>query len=614
MDQAAELAGWLVPAAVAVGLAVVAYVLASGVYKHVICLKYLFGGWKAIVPIVSALPAALGVFLLILVFAIMDGFVEKTRQMIRGTLSDVIVDASLSGLPYYDEYIERIERMPDVEGATPVIRTYAICRIKPPGSELRLVRPCMLIGVKPAEKARMGRFLQYLQRQGTDDEVASEETRSRRGSGVTRPTADSSDPPALPTEPPDDPRKLLEVPEPLREWRRKEGLPQRPGAIAGTGLIGRPVSVEMEETLPAAIGLRVLSWAVTAAAAVAALVVWRASRRRPGRLGWTVATLCCGGGTVLLAFAAVGLQLFYWGKTERVTWEKVIDHPLIAYGEDFVAGTIPIRPSGAMDLGPGGIPKPSYQQIVLVDRFKSGYWESDSTHLYVDFEVGQRMAGMAAVPPEGDDPGRPARASQVQIRLRPGADAEAVAKEIHAAWYILLAGKRLDDPPMVVVNTWETQQRTVLGVVRMERDITVLMLGVMLIGFGILTSLISYVMVFIKSRDVGIMKAVGASDAGVGSLFLGYGFVIGAMGTAVGLTLALLMLTYLDPIETYVNHVLDREVFPRDVYYFEQIPRTLSAAWAAGVCIGVLALSTLASLAGGLLAALKQPVETLRYE
>ena len=82
------------------GLAAV--LLATPVYKHIICLRYLFAGWKAVVPLVSALPAALGVFLLILVFAIMDGIVRETREMTRGTLADIIVDAHMEGMPYYD--------------------------------------------------------------------------------------------------------------------------------------------------------------------------------------------------------------------------------------------------------------------------------------------------------------------------------------------------------------------------------------------------------------------------------------------------------------------------------------------------------------------------------
>ena len=74
------------------------------------------------------------------------------------------------------------------------------------------------------------------------------------------------------------------------------------------------------------------------------------------------------------------------------------------------------------------------------------------------------------------------------------------------------------------------------------------------------------------------------------------------------------MLHYLDAIEIWVNQTLRVDVFSREMYYFDRIPRNISPAWCAAVSLAVLALSTLASAVGGLLAALKQPVEALRYE
>ncbi len=166
---------WAVAAVAGAALVVVgavAFLLTTAVYKHIICLKYLFSGWKAVVPIVSALPAALGVFLLVLVFAIMDGFANETREMTRGTLSDIIVDAHLEGMPYYDDYISRIRHIEGVEAATPVIQTFALACIQPhrqdaPGVQVvykPVVKVCQLIGIQPDEKAEMGRFAQYLGR------------------------------------------------------------------------------------------------------------------------------------------------------------------------------------------------------------------------------------------------------------------------------------------------------------------------------------------------------------------------------------------------------------------------------------------------------------------
>ena len=160
--EASTTSPWFWPTVAAGGAAVLALavlLLVSPVYKHIVCLKYLFGGWKAVVPLVSALPAALGVFLLVIVFAIMNGFAHDTREMTRGTLADVIVDAHMEGMPYYDDFIRRIQQIDGVAAATPIIQTYAVVRIKPHREALPMiealvkpvVRPCMVIGIRPGE-------------------------------------------------------------------------------------------------------------------------------------------------------------------------------------------------------------------------------------------------------------------------------------------------------------------------------------------------------------------------------------------------------------------------------------------------------------------------------
>jgi ABC-type lipoprotein release transport system permease subunit len=568
---------WVIPVAVAAGvvlLGLLALMLTTSVYKHVICAKYLFCGWKAVVPLVSALPAALGVFLLVLVFAIMDGFVRETREMTRGTLSDIIVDAHMEGLPHYEELARRIEAVEGVDAATPVIQTYAVARIKPRLSSVKpLVRPCVIIGIRPAEKAEMGRFHAYLQRQ----------------KGTQYLSAD-----------------LLKVPE---AWTRN-GLSARPGCIAGIGVIGAPMRSDVMETITEGAGRRALAGVLAAIAAITTLFVWRAGRRRPGRTGWKVATVVCAVVCVSLVVAVVLVPV----RKVEVMRPQVIDFPLLPYGGDLVVSTIPIRPSGALAMEAGGIPKVSSRAFTVVDRFKSGYWEADSSHVYVDFGMAQQMAGMEAQPAAGDNPAVPARTSQIQVKIADPSGAEALVGQITDVWRAFAREQPDVGIVQLTVNTWETQQRMILTVVEVERNITALMLGMMFIGFGVLIALISYVMAYIKSRDVGILKAVGARDAGVGSLFIGYGFIIGAIGTAIGMTAALLMLANLDPIEIWVNQTLGIDVFPRDMYYFDHIPQHTSPLWCVMIGAGVLALSTLASMAGGLLAALKQPVEALRYE
>jgi lipoprotein-releasing system permease protein len=561
-------------------LAATAFVLATSVYKHVICLKYLFSGWKAVVPIASALPAAVGVFLLILVFAIMDGFANDTRQTARGTLADIIVDAHMEGLPYYDEFIRRAEKIDGVEVATPIIETFGIIKIVPKrkgyeyieASVRPVVRTCRIYGIRPSEKSALGPFTTYLEQHKNE-------------------TAHTAD--------------LLTVSPELRP----AGGPPRSGCIAGVGLIGAPKPEEKPEIIQENAGWRALAWCLAGGGGIVLLFTWRAARRRPDRKMRRLAARVAGGATVALVAAALLVPV----RPVEVLRPQVTDFRLIDYGGDLVVSTIPLSEKGGLQLDMGGVPRVTSRRLALADTFKSRFWENDASHLYVDFEIAQQMAGMEGQEATDDEPAAPARANQVQIKVRdPRRTPETIAR-LRQVWHDL-ATERHVGMTHLSFNTWEDQQRVLLNVVEMEKGLTVLMLSLMFLGFAILTALVSYVMAYVKSRDVGILKALGARDAGVGSLFLGYGFIIGLVGTAVGVAAALLMLQNLDAIELWVSQTLGVKVFPRDVYYFESIPQHLSVAWCVGVSASVMILSTVSSLAGGLLAAMKQPVEALRYE
>jgi ABC-type lipoprotein release transport system permease subunit len=656
-------------------LGLVAIVLTTSVYKHFVCLKYLFSGWKAVVPFVTALPAALGVFLLILVFAIMDGFANDMRQMARGTTADIIVDAHLEGLPHYEEFIRRIEKIEGVEVATPIIQALGVARVKPhrqsyPRVETDIqpsVRWCFIIGIRPAEKAALGQFMEYLARPALQRKLLAEIDRGVEFLGAGQPTSDErvvqrqklrqlygdivearesalcqpqeaeaalesvaicesymarGDPlPAATTGQVIDGLRVFRGRLEVLKFPAEKALdvpalsaratgPPRAGCIAGIGLISASMLWPTPEILYENAEWRLLAWVLALVSLVLALVLWASARRRPDRRGRRVATIVVA--AVTLGLVAMAL-LMPVRPVEVMREDNVLDIPLIDYGGELVVSTIPITASGAVAQESGGLPKVSSRALVLADIFKSRYWENDEKHLYVDFKVAQQMAGMEAQPATEDHEAMPARCSQVQVKIKDPARQKVIIGQMREVWDQLAAERRAG-VRQVAFNTWQDQQRTILNVVEVEKSVTVLMLGLMFLGFAVLIALVSYVMAYIKSRDIGILKAIGARDTGVGSLFLGYGFIIGVAGVTVGVAAALLMLANLDAIELWASSVLHVKLFPRDVYYFDHIPRHLSALWCLGVCASVLAMSTLASLAGGLLATLKQPVEALRYE
>ncbi len=70
-------------------------------------------------------------------------------------------------------------------------------------------------------------------------------------------------------------------------------------------------------------------------------------------------------------------------------------------------------------------------------------------------------------------------------------------------------------------------------------------------GFGILA--IFYMIVVEKTRDIGILKALGASSRGVMSIFLGYGLALGLVGSGVGVAIGLLFVHYINEIEHVIS-------------------------------------------------------------
>jgi len=165
------------------------------------------------------------------------------------------------------------------------------------------------------------------------------------------------------------------------------------------------------------------------------------------------------------------------------------------------------------------------------------------------------------------------------------------------------------------VWTWEDKRRNTLRAVWLERRILglILFLLVLVSGFVILSILHTTVMA--KTKDIGILKAIGARVRGIMSVFLLNGLCIGLIGSALGTLGGCLLSAYLNTVEDLLYRWFHFRVFPRDVYSLDKIPTASDpSGFIATISVLAVIVAFLAALYPAWRAARMDPVETLRYE
>lgn len=233
-------------------------------------------------------------------------------------------------------------------------------------------------------------------------------------------------------------------------------------------------------------------------------------------------------------------------------------------------------------LSPMGL-LPRRKTFEVTGLFNTGLYEFDSSTALVAIGVAQKLFGL-----EG-------RASYIQVKLADIFAAPAIGERIKAVL-----------PPVVYITTWMELNKSLFSALKLEKNIMFLTITLIVIvaALNIIATLI--LMVMEKTRDIGILMAIGATPRMINRIFFFQGALIGVIGTALGVILGLGWCALANAFELIK--------IPVDIYQISYVPfrmRPFDLALIVGI---TLLISFVSTLFPARRAAKVDPVVALKYE
>jgi lipoprotein-releasing system permease protein len=230
-------------------------------------------------------------------------------------------------------------------------------------------------------------------------------------------------------------------------------------------------------------------------------------------------------------------------------------------------------------------------ELEVVGIFESGRFEYDSEFVLTTLFNGQELYGLS-----DDIHGLSVRTTD-PYKLEPIEDAmESIL------------------PPDAHVASWIDMNRRLFDAVRMERNtmFVILFFIVIVAAFCVMNTLITVTVQ--KRREIGIMKALGATPGQIIWVFLMQGMIVGVFGNLTGVALGMAVVRWRNEFKDWLANTLHIPIFPPDIYQFSQIPAEVVPQDVALICVSAFVICALAALIPAWNAARLDPVKALRYE
>lgn len=566
-------------------------------YKLLLSNRYLRTRFIALASVISVM---LGVATMIVVNSVMAGFSSQMRERIHGLLADVVVEThSYDGVADPDLQMAIANQAAGdlIEAMTPTVEIYGMLSFNYAGQWI--TRPITLIGIDPEGKSKVGPLKDFLDSYHPVVKDGKIERDALRKPG-------------------EEPN--WELTETALEYRKERVARQQ----------------WYEQQVDAADPLdEIVADAMAGSDTEKSDTEKTESETETPPVAWDVVAETTDGEETPSKPATVDQPQL--DATEEVASDNSSDEPAIDLENPFaVADEEPVDPAASMDgrlyvgiglvsfpykdpetnetktmmmaqpgddvkistVTSGRPPQPAHFNATIVDVFKSGMSEYDANLVFCNLEELQKVRGMLVEQTDMRS------ITSLQIKLKDYRNAGEAVERLKAAF----------PASQFSVKTWEQKQGPLLAAVEVESAIlnVLLFLIIAVAGFGILA--IFYMIVVEKTRDIGILKALGASAGGIMSIFLTYGLALGMVGSGVGVVLGLLFVRHINFIESCLTVVTGRKVFDEAIYYFPEIPTQVNPLMVCWVAAGAILIAVLASVLPARRASRMHPVQALRYD